>query len=439
MIDDKRIQLNKSQVHRRDFLKLLGLTAGGYALSKIPFSHESAVTSVRPDKILISQIPKIGLIIPDSGLYPELGKNIKTGLSLALKRSGISSAIVGEKIKTVVTGNRRHENLAAVRELIQKNKCEILVGVIPPITASEMHNELEENGKFLIVTNAGANVVRTEEQSPYIFYNTLGYWQSNFALGQWAARHLGRNIFIATSFYESGYDALYAFRTGAEQEGGKIIETHVSHLPNAQTEMHELMGRIKNAAPDFVFAAYSGNEAAEFLSAYSKAGLENKIPLAASSFMAETSMLNKYRTSFPSMISCSSWMPGLTAGEKSLSVKHTVNKSENPDDRFAVLGFDTGILIAETLHATGNKLTDISLVRESLRNAAFNSPRGKVFMNCDTQSITTPLYLYNLNADMNKFSYAEIDELKTVGSNNRVFTSLCSQQRTGWLNEYLVV
>src|SRR2546426_10380737 len=81
---------------------------------------------------------------------------------------------------------------------------------------------------FLILADAGANIVRETEQSPYVFHNTLGYWQSSLALGEWAVRNIGKKVFVASSFYESGYDALYAFRLGAEIAGRRGRRTYIS-------------------------------------------------------------------------------------------------------------------------------------------------------------------------------------------------------------------
>ena len=94
----------------------------------------------------------------------------------------------------------------------------------------DLRHTLNETRTPLIANTVGERIVTQAESSPYVFYNSLNYWQANKATGEWAAKNVGRKAFIAGSFYESGYDTVYAFRHGFEGTGGEVVGSYITHM-----------------------------------------------------------------------------------------------------------------------------------------------------------------------------------------------------------------
>src|SRR5207244_3918342 len=130
-------------------------------------------------------------------------------------------------------------------------------------------------------------------------------------LGAWSAQNLGRRALLAASFYESGYDSLYAAEMGIEAAGGQVAERQVNHGPTGPRPVAELIAAIKCVRPDFVFAAYSGQEAVAFVRAYAEAGLKDTIPLVGSAFLADESRLSEMGGAAVGIHSALSWAPTL--------------------------------------------------------------------------------------------------------------------------------
>ena len=59
-----------------------------------------------------------------------------------------------------------------------------------PQVIAELRELINKSRTFFIVSGIGENAVRDSERSPYVFYNTLNYWQANQAAGEWAAQNL---------------------------------------------------------------------------------------------------------------------------------------------------------------------------------------------------------------------------------------------------------
>ena len=435
---ERQRALLSSNLRRRDFLRSFGAAVGGLAITRLPIPP-GAVSAAATDLPKLSHMPTIGLLLPRSGINPRFAKSMTAGLKLCLDRADSEGRCDPGKLRIEEVGTRPSEAVMMAKTLIVDRKVDILVGVVNPIVATDLHDILESNRTFLILADAGANIVRETEQSPYVFHNTLGYWQSSLALGEWAVRNIGKKVFVASSFYESGYDALYAFRLGAERAGGRVHRTYISHVPPDGMDMIRLMGAIGDAQPDFVFASYCGGEAIDFFRAFSGSPSVSQIPLVGSSFMAEEALPDSFGAGTLGMKSCLSWGPGLRISENVSFEAGFEKMTGRAADSFAVLGYDTGRLIVEVVRNAGGDLGNPGRTREAFRSAKFAGPRGVIRMNPESHSTTMPLYLRDVRLNGAGVENRVVDELRPASENDRAVVALRGEARTGWLNTYLNV
>ena len=435
---ERQQALLSSNLRRRDFLRSFGAAVGGLAITRLPIPR-GAVSAAATDPPKLSHMPTIGLLLPRSGINPRFAGSMTAGFKLCLDRAGSGGCYDPGKLKIEEVGTRPSEAVMMAKSLILDRKVDILVGVMNPVVATDLHDILESSRTFLILADAGANIVRETEKSPYVFHHTLGYWQSNLALGEWSVRNLGKKVFVASSFYESGYDALYAFRLGVERAGGRVLQTYISHVPPDRMDMLRLMGAIRDARPELVFASYSGEEAVDFARAFSGSASVGQIPLVGSSFMADEDLLGNFGAATLGMRSCFSWAPGLRISENESFESGFQKITGRAADSFAVLGYDTGRLIVEALNATGGDLANPPRVREAFRGAKFRGPRGVIRMNPESHSTTMPLYLREVRLNGASVANRVVDELKPASENDRAVAALRDEVRTGWLNAYLNV
>ncbi|MBI1804851.1 MAG: ABC transporter substrate-binding protein [Ignavibacteriae bacterium] len=423
--------------HRREFLKTFGAVVGGLAINQ--FSLASAEASRLGGLPKLSHVPSIGLLLPSSRLNPRFGDNVAAGLRLCFDQLDAETGSGKAKVFVEEFGTSSSLAVKNARALIAERNVDVLIGVMTPGVAVQLHDVLESSRTFLILADAGANVVRNVEHSPYVFHNSLNYWRSSWAMGEWVVRNIGRKVFVASSFYESGYDALYAFRLGVNSAGGTIVQTHISHVPPNATDLPKLMDSIRDLRPDVVFASYSGQEASEFVGAYVERGLDQQVPLAGSAFMSDDVVLNKVGSSALGVRSCLSWSPSLPTAENISFMKAFEEMTGRTADAFAVLGYDAARLVIEAVKNTGGDLKQSVKMREALRQAKFTSPRGIVRMNAETHEIVAPLYLRQVRQNGAGLINHALDELKPTPVNNRTVAAFRGEVRTGWLNAYAVI
>lgn len=363
---------------RRRFLSALGLATGAAALQTAgPLTRKAEAGTVP----FASEPVRIGLLLPRSGARTDLPRNLVAGLRLGFAQAGVTADLAAEEIGFGASGVGDRFN-----GLIHDG-AEVVVAATSAAVAAGLRPLIEQSCTCVIVADAGAHAPRTTELSTYIYYSSLGYWQSNWALGRWAATHLGNKGFLAASFYESGYDSLHAFRLGVEAGGGQVVRTQVTQVTPEPENWTALFETIRRTAPDFVGALYSGRDAAEFLSAYQASGLAGQIPLVGSAFLVDEPLLQEFGPAALSIRSSLPWAPSL----------------------------------------------------QTPANEAFTSPRGPVAINPATHALSTPLYLRQVVRGGTRYLNAVTDRLDPISERAAELTALRSSDRTGWLNGYLNV
>lgn len=181
---------------RRDLLKLgaagalaLGLAGTPLALKNIPAPS------------------RVGVILPETRLYPQLGANLLAGLRAGLTER---SSPIRLLTSTALTPT------AAMAELLAAG-ADIVVAATSPTQARPLHEQAQSAGRELIVVGAGEAL-----PEPGLHYVGLGYWQASWAAGKQAVHQFGPHIATIASAYESGFDSFYAFQLGVEAAGGRL-------------------------------------------------------------------------------------------------------------------------------------------------------------------------------------------------------------------------
>ncbi|HTZ19130.1 MAG TPA: ABC transporter substrate-binding protein [Dissulfurispiraceae bacterium] len=407
-----------NHITRRNFLKIAGAAAGALSIPSALFALESA-----RDGLPL----KIGVVLPQSMQYPLMADNFMAGFGLRLDAT---SDICG-RLQIVREENARPMPHASLKKLVERDKVDLAVCLANSSAASALDNYFP--GTPMIVSNVGECMVREGDFNGTTFHCTLNQWQSNWAMGRWAARHLGKRVFIASSLFESGYDSIYSFRLGFKSLGGTVVETHVSHNGPGTENPAAVMSEIRGKSPDFVFALYSGRDAVDFVRAFASSGLAGRVPLAGVPFLVDEGILNEHGLSAGGIKSCFSWSAALPSIENRQFVAAYKGRTGRTPDAFAVLGFDTAGLIAAALKGSAS----ISQFTDALAHADVISPRGPLKMDPATNTMSGPLYMREVRAGTKGPENAATERLEPVSDLDGRLRSMRVAVRTGWHNAYL--
>lgn len=413
---------NKSGISRRQFLNTAGTVVGLSALA----AYKPIVDSVLGGKTL-----KIGVLLPSSNIYPGLGDKFLAGIRLYLDQDPVYHNI---QLISEPSGYGPGSALAAAKKMLDREHCDIITGITGTEVSTGLRDLVSERQKFLIANHLGANLIRQTDSNPYIIHNTMNYWQSNWALGRWAGENLGKRVFVSASFYESGYDAHYAFQAGFESSGGEIVGEYTDNLPREMNHKNRHFHEITRSKPDLVFASYSGSQSARYIRNYQRAGFAGKIPLLTSGFAVEQSILDQVGKAADGIYSCRVWT-GDNSGSGFVNAFRKYYKQE-PDD-FAVLGFETGLLISSAIAKGNFDLKDAHSVQQKFTQTLISSPRGERFVDSSTKQTSPDHYLQRVRFSGTRYCNQPVQKLAAHPEIENIATRIASNPKTGWLNPYL--
>lgn len=275
--------MSSQPLSRRSFIQIgTGLASG---LAAAPLSALAAFDAHRIPQADAANSALIGVMLPETSQLPDAAIHLLQGIQHAL---GQRHTILTER-----SGITRDSVVLAAQHLLEAGS-KVLLGLVSPTQAEALHPTLHAHDATLLALTPGETVV--QRAHPRVFYASLGYWQSAYAAGQWATQQHGGRAMLLASFYESGFDTVYAFEQGVSAAGGQLIDRHITHVHPTADQLAAALSAVRANRPDFVYAAYQGEPAKAFLKAYRGAGLIT--PLVAAPFMPDAQSQTTISTAY---------------------------------------------------------------------------------------------------------------------------------------------
>jgi branched-chain amino acid transport system substrate-binding protein len=234
---------------------------------------------------------KVGLVVPQAGVYAPVGTDMKRAWDLWLERHG--GKLGRYEVTTVVAdeGETPQTGVPAIQRLLQNDQVDVLVGIVNSGVALGAKAMVAEAKKLLVIANAGAGAITGASLSPYI-------WRTSFTNAQVAAvmgKHLAGlqavgPVYLIAPDYAAGTEVIRGFKTTFEAGGGKIAGEAKPPFGKTQDYQPFLAG-IQSSGAKATFCFFSGAEAVAFVKQYAQFGLSTEIPLYGSGFLTEGSVL----------------------------------------------------------------------------------------------------------------------------------------------------
>ncbi len=397
--------------NRRTFLKsILGV---GVALPTVLATQASAIPS--------RGALRVGVLTPNSGVYPKLGQHFLDGLKLGTQLENAKLEFIADTFETAFGAAQK------AKTWLERKSIDALV-VLGDELGESLRELADAHGIPVIVNEFGARIPQRAEHSPFIFRNSLGLWQSEWALGEWVAANHGKNVLIVSTLREAGYDLGYAFASGVAAKGGRVLETVITDQNSSQHAFDTALARIRALKPDAVHFISSDPNALEFVKHYANAGFRTS-RLSVSAPSLASSFLSHKTRAFIGVNSAFTWAENLPCKGNQQFVRAFKNAMHHNPDAVAVLGFESAQWLSSAFST--NFHNPQSLVR-ALTTAKFDSPRG-------TFSISSQhhFYLRNARATTHGFQHLEVQQLPSFNQHQPALNALRGSLRSGFSNIYL--
>ncbi len=379
-----------SRHSRRRVLKGFAATAG----------IAGAVAFV-PARFAIGQSAKIklGLMLPYTGTYAALGKNIDDGIKLAIAEGG--GKLGGREIEYAVVDDESEPAKATenANKLVGGGKVDFLIGTVHSGVAAAMVKVAADNDTMLVIPNAGVGAATGPLCAPNIFRTSFSNWQPAFAMGKVAAER-GQKRAVAISWdYAAGKESNGGFKEGFEAGGGKV--ENELYLPFPQVEFQALLTQIASIKPDVVYAFFAGGGAVSFVKDYAAAGLRKTIPLVGPGFLTDGTLQGQGEAA-QGLETTLHYADGLDV-PKDKSFRAAFKSATGRDsDVYAVQGYDTGQLLIAGLAAVKGDTGARAQLVAAMEKAEIDSPRGK-FTLSKAHNPIQDIYLRKVEGLENKY------------------------------------
>lgn len=320
---------------------------------------------------------KVGLMLPATGTFANLGSMIENGFKLYVAERGGKLAgreVVYAKVDDESDPSKANDN---VNKLIKRDQVDILIGTVHSGVALTMAKVAKETGTLLIVPNAGANAITGPMCAKNIFRSSFSSWQSGYAMGQVAAERGHKKIMTITWNYAFGNESVAAFTEGFEKNGGKVSEGLSLPFPNV--EFQALLTQIAAQKPDAVYAFFAGGGAVKFVKDYAAAGLNKTIPLYGPGFLTDGT-LDGQGAAAQGILTTLHYADNLNTPRDNAFRQGFAKAYKTDADVYAVQGYDAAQMLEAGLKAAGGDIKQRDKVIAGMESAVIDSPRGSFRM-----------------------------------------------------------
>src|ERR1700740_2698762 len=147
---------------------------------------------------------KIGMLSPYSGVYPYYGHHLSAGMLMGMY-TGAPKPREIQFIPAYTNMGDPKSALEAANRLIFFDQVDILSGLVSYKSVLDIIPVIERHNKIGFFFDLGEYIPWFNYLSPRVFYSSQQIWQTQYALGYWAAKEYGDGGQLIMTIYEAGY------------------------------------------------------------------------------------------------------------------------------------------------------------------------------------------------------------------------------------------
>jgi branched-chain amino acid transport system substrate-binding protein len=348
---------------------------------RLVLTRSAAVIGAASSGLLLPELAKaqsgklrVGLMLPYTGTFAQLGVAIENGVRLAVNEQG--GKLGGREIEyfKVDDESEPSKGIENANKLVQRDKVDVLIGTVHSGVQMGIHKVARDSGVLCLIPNAGVHMATRAQCAPNVFRTSFSNSQPTRALGAaMVAKGHKRAVWI-TWKYAAGDEAFEGFKEGYLAAGGTIIKELGLPFPNV--EFQALLTEIAALKPDAVACFFAGGASAKFMIDYAAAGLKDKIPLYGSGFLTE-GMLDAAGPAAEGVMTTLHYGDSIeTPRNKAFRLEYAKAFKMQPDV-YAVQGYDTGLLLVHGANAVKGDLNNKAVLYKAMETVTIDSPRGK--------------------------------------------------------------
>lgn len=378
---------------------------------------------------------KVGVLVPKSNMYPAIGKRFVDGLRLALEEKDRDDVqLFFEAVG--LTGNTEQASDKVQQAILQHN-LHLITGFIGEEMMVGIHGIIEANRVPIIVNNVGTNPISSEcPKSRYIYYNTMSLAESAYLTGLELGKKGLKKVAVGFSFYDAGYQHINAFVQGVVAGGGEIVLNYSFPEKLTGFEAEVLETQVSESGAEAFVGFFSGQISVDFIKVASSIDLNSKVQLYMSNYGVHSSTLEEMGESVVNVKSFGSWTP-FDEGELSMRFcENFLEEYDDPADDFALMGYETGLIIDALLDACGEERVKPKLLTSKFLEISAEGPRGAIEFSEELHKTTSKHFFREVQSVEGRNVQKVLQALPVATYPEQFFYETEIFKRGGWSNPY---
>lgn len=352
---------------------------------------------------------RVGLLVPLSGTYAPLGKDMQQGFQLYLDQHGGSLGGRPVEVVSAETEATPEVGLRAARRLVEEDRVEVVTGVVSSAVAYSVKDYFAGADVPLIISNAGANELNMDPTLPNVFRTSFTNRQPCFALGRWAAQNMAGETFACIApDYAAGKEDVEGF---SDAWGGEIA-ARIFPPFGTTGDYQPFLSEIRQSAATAVMAFFAGGEAINFVQQYSDFGLKEDLPLIGAGFLTDDGILQEQGNPALGIRTALHYTPLLDNERNQEFVSSYSEAYDATATTYATQSYDAAQLIDVALGNADVEPGDAEAFVAALEQAGtIASPRGEFSLTSDIHDPVQPVYLREVQQVDGELGNAVVEDL----------------------------
>jgi branched-chain amino acid transport system substrate-binding protein len=317
---------------------------------------------------------------PGSNFVPMLADDVLAALEFGLAESGLAAELVTEfagcNADMKIVGPK-------VQQLMVAGRVACIVAPLSVSLIEKLAPQFDGRACPLVALHLGEDPIFETARHHSVFVNNYRLWRAAWMCGYLGVTRFGRRAAVLTAFHEGGYALPFAVQLGMETAGGELVHTSVTHRDSRTEDPSAAIAAAAATAPDFICAAYSGQEAVSFLTAYEASGCKGRIPVLGLSPLVEEHVR---AGAGAAVLGTHVVTPGPRAADAHPMTAALAAALGRPPHPYALLAYESAHLIAAAFAAAAVTGASGSGLAQALRDARFDGPRGPARFDDGTES-----------------------------------------------------
>ncbi len=352
---------------------------------------------------------KVGVLLPYSGVYAQLGEDITSAMELYFEEQG--NEVAGRPIELVQedTEGDPQTGVQAARTLMEREGVELLTGAVSTAVAYGVIDVVDREQMPFVISNALGNDA-TRGGVDYVFRTSGSSWQVSYPMGEYLVENGIDNVYISAADYAAGQEMSDAFEEGFKSAGGKVAGE--VYPPLGTNDYSSFLTRIQQAGDaQGVWNFYAGSDAVRFIKQAGSSGMDK--PIFGPGYLAEADTLPAQGDAAIGVRTALYYATTLDNPENKEFTDSFKQKYDREPSVYAVQGYDAAWLIGEALKETEGNTEDTEALIEAMENVEFESPRGPMELD-DNHNPIQNIYIREVKKRNGNLENVVVDTIENV-------------------------